>query len=149
MKRLATLSILCALSSVSFAQGEDPALRNAAQKFYTHWDSLMAKMDAKGMWELFHPAYTMVDVNGKSHTLKDMKAQFQSMVGNVKDVKSKISVDHVGGTAQELLTWGTMKMSFKMKQGSKWVTMNFTEKFAETLVMTPSGYKLIYSQALP
>lgn len=144
-----TLILSAVVAASSFAQAEDPALRKEVQALYTRWCQLAAKKDVKALVAMLDPSFQQVDAEGRITTYTQMKSQMESIMAICKDISCKITVDNVYRDGAEITAWGSMTISFKMKQGDKWVPQSFTEKFAETMKRVGGELKFIRSQSLP
>lgn len=140
---------ICAGSSIAAAQGEDPQIRKDLQKFYAKWDQACNTGDVKTLYSMIHPTFVMTHANGKTSNAAQVKKELAGMAKMSKDVKSNITLDQIQSQGDEAVAWCTMKVSFKMKQGSKWVPANFTSKFAETLKKFDGKWMFVASQELP
>ncbi len=148
MRNVALLFVLL-LSAFGFGQSENPQLRKEVQQFYGNLDRLVNTGQFDEALKLLDPSFVAVDLEGKTMDFKGFKAMVASMKGMMKDMRSRITVQQVQGNSSEVFAWLTMSHSFSMKEGKTWKKVAMTERFVETLKMTPSGWKITYSQALP
>jgi ketosteroid isomerase-like protein len=147
--RVVALAILGLCGAIAFAQGESPIVRKEIEAVYEKWDRLVAKQDLKSLLAMIDKSFVMTDAEGKTMNYADMKKQMSSMVGSVRDCKSQITVNQIQEQGNEVVAWVTMKSSFKMKDGSKWVPVSFTARVAETLRKINGEWKFVAAQELP
>lgn len=137
------------LASLAFAQGENPQVRQELQKFYAKWDQACIKGDVKALTSMIHPTFVQTHANGKTSNAAQVKKEMAGVIKISKDAKCKIKIDQIQSQGDEAVAWVTMKMSFKMKQGNKWMPMSFNMKFAETLKKFNGNWMFVASQELP
>jgi ketosteroid isomerase-like protein len=147
--RNAAIFLLLILSALGFAQAENPQLRKEIHQLYAQLDRAINKGDYEGGFALIDPSFVAVDAEGKKMTYKQFKAMINSMKGQMKGMRSRITVQQVQGDSQEAFAWLTMTHIHSYKEGGAWKKAAMTEKFVETLKKTPSGWKITYSQAVP
>ena len=141
--------LLIVLSALSLAQAENPQLAKEVRQLYSAFDRAVNKGDYEGGFALLDPSFVAVDADGKRMSLKEFRAMVNSMKGQTKDMRSRITVQQVQGDTREAFAWITMIHSFSFRQGSTWQKVSSTEKFVETLKKTAGGWKITYSQVLP
>ena len=149
MRRSAIFAVLMLLASLAFAQGENPQVRQELQKFYAKWDQACIKGDVKALTSMIHPTFVQTHANGKTSNAAQVKKEMAGVIKISKDAKCKIKIDQIQSQGDEAVAWVTMKMSFKMKQGNKWMPMSFNMKFAETLKKFNGNWMFVASQELP
>jgi len=149
MRRFALLAFLLLLASVALGQGEDPQVRKEIQQFYGQFDKACMTGDVKKLNSMIHSSFVQTHADGKTSNAAQVKKEISEMVKITKDAKCKITVNQIQSQGNEAVAWVTMKMSFKMKQGSKWVPTNFTSKYAETLKKFDGKWMFVASQELP
>lgn len=150
MKAKLLFGLLFLIAAVTaFGQAEDPALRKSVQAFYAMGDKYCTAGNFEACMNMMAPEYVMVDKQGHQKNRAQLRAEMKPMHSMMKVVKSITTVKQVQGNMQEAMAWIEMKVSFQMKKGAKWVPMTSTSRYTETLKMTPSGWKSVYSQELP
>jgi ketosteroid isomerase-like protein len=148
--RRALLAVLLILGAgAALAQPENPALRKEIQEVYAMWDKFVAKKDVEGAIGMLHPTFISIDKNGRTTNYEQVTKTFRSMMGMFRDPKMKIVVDQIQEQGAEVVAWVSMSISFKMKQGDKWVPASHKAKFAETLKKFDGEWKFVASQELP
>lgn len=144
--------ILLGLAAWTFARAggpEDRALRKEVEATYAKWDSLIAKGDLAGMMTMLDASFVGLDLDGNVATKRDTERFMRQWLQSVREVRSFIRVEEIYPHGNEVEAWITMTLSFKTKKGGKWVEQSVTERFAETLKKTKTGWKFTHSQLLP
>jgi len=132
-----------------FAQVEDAELRKEIQGVYRKWDRLMARGDTKGMLAMVDPSWSMVDPSGMRLDYSDMKSMVSTLSKNVRSMNSRIIVNSVQGYGDEATAWVTSTENFQVRSGRKWVRVQQTNKYAETLKKVDGQWRFSYTQGLP
>ncbi|MGI8923137.1 MAG: nuclear transport factor 2 family protein [Fimbriimonadales bacterium] len=147
--RMLIAAVAACLATGSLAQAENPQLRKEIEAVYAKWDALVAKGDLKGLIAMLDPSFVSTDTQGKVTNYEETKKFMASIFKTTKDARMKSTVNHIQAQSHEVVAWMTMKVSFKMKKGDKWVPTTFTGRFAETLKRIDGRWKFVASQEFP
>lgn len=149
MKGLCALALMFVAAVPVLAQVEDAELRREIQGVYRKWDRLMARGDSKRMLATVDPSWTMVDPSGMRLGYSDMKSMIATLSKDVRSMNSRIIVNSVQGFGDEATAWVTSTENFQVRRGRKWVRVQQTNKYAETLKKVDGQWRFVYTQGLP
>jgi ketosteroid isomerase-like protein len=148
------LRFLLLVSSLAFpivamSQPENPEIRKEIGAVYKKFDEAYSKKDIDGMMALLHGSYMHVDPNGFTSSKAQMRKAQEEALRDIHSIKSKCVVNAIFDHGSEVVAWITMTVHSKFDDGENLISSSFTIRFADTLVRTPKGWRIIYSQVLP
>lgn len=148
LKYIAPLFLLV-LSAFAAAQSEEAEVRAKAQEFYRQWDKYSNTKNARGIAKLIAPGAYSYTEEGTMRPYGDAYKEFSDFFKMVKNLKSKVVVDHAYRNGDEIVAWITNNLSFDSKVEKKWEHFKSSDKYAETWKEFPSGWKLVSTQDFP
>jgi len=144
------MAILVALTTTAaLAQGENPQTRREIESVFQKWDMLVAKQDVNGLLAMVDKSFTMTSANGQVMYFPEAKQQLITGFRTMHNTRCMTTVNQIQDQGNEVVAWITVKSNFMQKQGSRWVAMTKTMRFAETLRRSGGTWKFVASQELP
>lgn len=148
MTGIGTIIVLSA-ACTAFGQAEDPQLRKDIIGMYRQFEQKYNAGDFKGTIGYLHKGFTMVDRNGNRSNFVETKAALLGTPTMMRNAKCVSRVVHVRGNGNEAYAWVESVFTWVSGSTGKGTALKKTMRFADTLRMTPEGWKWFYRQELP
>lgn len=146
--KLLLLTLFALASAIGVSQPEDTQLRRSVENFYASMDKHASRGHFGEIVSRLDENYVCTDVKGHRMNRAEMTASMRNM-SKMRDMRSKTTVRHVNGNANEAFSWVEMNMTYKEMRNGRWLQMSKTHRLAQTLVRGSKGWMVLMTQELP
>ncbi len=149
---LAFVLLCCAcplLGGFSRLSDDPVVVRKEVMQVYAKWDAYVQQGKVQALVDMIHPSFYAVDANGNRTNYKEAIRMMKEMLASLRDLKSRITVEHLYVSGDEVVAWVTLKSSFRVLEKGKLKEYAFEGRFAETLKKFGNSWRFVCSQMLP